>query len=262
MQEQKEGTRARIAYASETLTEAEKRYSQIEKEGLAITWACERFEQYPSVRLKAFILETDHKPLLPIMNGKDINQCPPRLQRLKIRLTRFHYHVQYVPRKDLTVADALSRCPMGNTGNNMANNIETYISAVTLAGIPASDALLADIRQATEKDAQLSKILEYIRERWPNSKNTNGTDCTSVFELLAYFSFVNGVLLRGDQILMPKKLQKEMLNKAYEGHLGAAKSKARARERIWWQGMNKAIDDMIDRCEVCAQFRHQQKENP
>ena len=155
MQEQKEGRRAPIANASRTLTEAEKRYSQIDKEGLAITWACERFERYLLRRQKAFILKTDHKPLLPIMNAKDINQCPKRLQRLEIRLTRFHYHVQYVPGKDLTVADALSRCPMANTSNNMANDIETYISAGTLAGLPAPDALFANIRQATEKDPQL-----------------------------------------------------------------------------------------------------------
>ena len=59
------------------------------------------------------------------------------------------------------------------------------------------------------------------------------------------FSCVNGVLLRRDQIVMPKKLQKEMLDKTHEGHLGAAKSKARAREHMWWQGMNAASARMF-----------------
>ena len=44
-----------------------------------------------------------------MMNAKDLNQCPPRLQRLKIRLARFNYQEQYVPGKELLVADALSR---------------------------------------------------------------------------------------------------------------------------------------------------------
>ena len=69
-----------------------------------------------------------------------------------VQLNRLHYRVQYVPGKDLTVADASSRCPMGNRSNNMANDIETYISAATLARLSASDELFADIRQATEKD--------------------------------------------------------------------------------------------------------------
>ena len=53
-----------------------------------------------------------------------------------------------------------------------------------------------------------------------------------------------------------------MLEKAHEGHLGVAKSKARAREHMWWPGMSRANDDMIVRCEVCAQFRHQQRKEP
>ena len=88
LQVQQNGRRAPIAYASCALSNAEKRYAQIEKEALAMTWACERFQQYLLGCDEPFTIETDHKPLLPIMNAKDLNQFPPRLQRLKIRLAR------------------------------------------------------------------------------------------------------------------------------------------------------------------------------
>ena len=50
-----------VAYASRALTDTKKRYSQIEKEVLAIVWACERFTGY--VLGKQIVLETDHKQL-------------------------------------------------------------------------------------------------------------------------------------------------------------------------------------------------------
>ncbi len=74
-----------VAYASRALSATETRYAQIEKELLAITYACERFHQF--VYGCAFTVETDHKPLVPIM-AKSLNDCPLRIQRMLIRLQK------------------------------------------------------------------------------------------------------------------------------------------------------------------------------
>ena len=65
-----------VAYASRALTDAETRYAQIEKELLAIVFACERFEPYVYGRDKVKV-DSDHKPLEYIFQ-KPLHSAPKR----------------------------------------------------------------------------------------------------------------------------------------------------------------------------------------
>ena len=69
-QQQDDGTLRPIAYISRALTATEQRYRQIEREALALTWACERLADY-LVGLQ-FHIETDHKPLVPLLGTKHL----------------------------------------------------------------------------------------------------------------------------------------------------------------------------------------------
>ena len=80
-----------LAYASHSMSNTERRYTQIEKEALASTWACEKFASY--VLGKTFEIETDHKTLAPLLGTKHLDTLPPRFLRFRLRLDRFSYSI-------------------------------------------------------------------------------------------------------------------------------------------------------------------------
>ena len=101
-----------VAFCSRLLSDTEQKWAQIEKECLAATWACERFQQF--LIGVSFILENDHKPLIPLLNSKELHLAPVRCQRMLMKLARFSLEAVYTPGKFMAVVDALSRAPDGN----------------------------------------------------------------------------------------------------------------------------------------------------
>ena len=82
LQKQPDNVWKPVVYASRTLTSAEQKYAQIEKEALAVTWSCERFNDYLLGTI--FHIHTDHKSLVPLLSTKNLDELPIRIQRFQM----------------------------------------------------------------------------------------------------------------------------------------------------------------------------------
>ena len=93
-----------IGYASTTFSDAETRYSTIERELVAIRWGIQTFRSF--LFGVQFILYTDHKPLVYLHNMSRENS---RLMRTINELEEFDFIIKYRPGKENSAADAMSR---------------------------------------------------------------------------------------------------------------------------------------------------------
>lgn len=98
-----------LAYYSRTLNSAERNYSTIEKELLAILDCVKHFRPY--LFGQKFVIETDHNPLVWLYK---IKEPTSRLITWKLKLEEFDFTIVYKKGKENRVADALSRIEINN----------------------------------------------------------------------------------------------------------------------------------------------------
>ena len=131
--------------------------------------------------------------------------------------------------------------------------LTTHVKAVT-EQLPASDKKLNEIRTATKEDELLQGVIETMKMGWPNHRKDCSDTAKSYWEYRSDLTVIDGILICGDRIVIPKKLRPEMLKRIHEGHLGMSKCKWRARQSICWPGMGKQIEEVVRKCETCARM--------
>ena len=149
---------------SHKLTDVERRYSQTEKEALALVWACERVNLY--VFGREFELETDHKPLKCIY-GKT-SKPSARIERWVLHQQGYDYKVVYRPGK-ANIGDTLSRLNQCTPCDVSGDKID-FVKMVAIESTPS--ALSAkQVKLESEKDPELISVRHYVTTRdWSKCK--------------------------------------------------------------------------------------------
>ena len=155
-----------IAYASRTLTQSEKGYSQLEKEALSLTFGVKKFHAFLYGR--RFTLVTDHKPLMTILgpNRGLPTLAAARLQRWAILLAAYQYDIEFRSTKEHSNADAFSRLPLKESEEIERISAMSVFNLTQIALLPVDTDKL---RQATNTDPVLSKVVMYTQRGWPTS---------------------------------------------------------------------------------------------
>jgi len=221
-----EGERV-IAYASRTLNGAEKNYSATELECLAVVWGIRHFRGY--LEGYEFTVVTDHQALRWLQK---LESPTGRLGRWMLELQQYNFNVKYRRGRLNRVADALSRLPA--------------VRAIRRPRCPWYYSQLQRVR------AQPDAHPEYTVRRGKLFRHILHT--TDFRETPARAQWKECV---------PKPERVTVLNRIHDhptaGHLGIAKTIARAAERYYWPRMFADIARYVRRCANCLAHKASQE---
>ncbi|XP_064475427.1 uncharacterized protein K02A2.6-like [Ornithodoros turicata] len=227
-QEDNEGNERPVAFASRTLGPAERNYSQLDKEGLAIVYAVVHFHMYLAGRHVQ--IYTDHKPLLGIPGTtKPVPQLTsPRMLRWCVKPAAYTYDLSYRPGKLNSNADILSRLPLPSTDDEPCHQADVLMfEALSRPPLTAEE-----ISSATQSDPVLSEVYTAI-------------EAGTLYELrdaqfrqfrarVTEFSFHRGCILRGSRVVIPQSKKKS----------GKAGVRVGARWSPWHRGYESLCSEL------------------
>lgn len=248
-----------VAYASRSLSPAEKKYSQIEKEALSLVFGVKKFHQYLWGR--QFNLITDHRPLLTLFGEhKGLpTMAAARIQRWAIILSAYDYHILYRQSEKHANADGLSRVPLPETKDAGTETVSAYIDALVCEHLEGAPLSARRIAKSTRTDSELSKLHRYIMEGWPKEIPE---ELKMFHKKKEELSVEQGCVLWGTRVIAPAKLRSAVLREIHAGHPGIVKMKAVARQYVWWPKIDIDIEKVCKECETCQLDHHMPRQVP
>ena len=187
-----DGSDQPIAYASRTLSPAEKNYRQVGKKALAMGYGVIKFHSYLYGR--EFLLQTDHKPLLGLL--KEDKQIPvmasARIQHWALTLSNYQYILEHRPGTKMGHADGMSRMsrlPSTDTPSEVPVPEEVILALNMLDESPVTAEKIA---QWTLKDPILVQVRQFVEQGWPSETDREFAPYSSRKEEL---SIQQGVLM-------------------------------------------------------------------
>ncbi|CAM5162642.1 unnamed protein product [Natator depressus] len=180
-----------VAFASRTLSNAERKYSTVKKETLACVWATEKWRTYPWGR--TLELCTDHSPLTTLLTTKGLGRAEYHIARWSARLLSFNEDLEYKPGNQNVVADCLSRPPLPSPdGPPEDEDVVVALITSTLTAVTREQ-----FQAACSACPIQQKLWEFLTKRWPSHPKNLDPVSLPYFRVRDELSLLDGCVLRG-----------------------------------------------------------------
>lgn len=240
-----------VDLSSRTLSEVESKYHQTELEALALVWAIEKRHYY--LYNCEFEVVTDNKAVQLIF-GKPTSVQKGRIGRWGLRLLPYRYKVIHQEGAN-NIADYLSRHPCQAIRNEYEDEAEQHVNMIVKSSVPKA-VKRSVIAKASRQDSRIQNAMVMLSGK----KGKADPIFDKIKEELTVTR--DGILLKSDRIVIPRSLQKIMVQIAHQGHQGIVKTKRLARRHIWFPRMDQLLENAVRDCKQCRINTKSTKLNP
>ena len=244
-----------VAYASRSLSEAEQNYANIERELLGVVFSLETFKHFTSGRQTNII--TDHKPLTSLFS-KCLANTSLRLARMMLCISDYDANVLYQKGSKMFLSDALSHLSSHNTRQGKQSEIKGLNISVHDVEMDVCETTLDKIHIHSKTDSTLSLVMHYILDGWPGNANECAEPAQPYFTYWEELTIVDGLLVKGNRIVVPTDMRHDCLETLHAPHLGLQKTLLRACTSVFLPGMAGDIKAQISNCSACHKFQTKQ----
>ena len=162
------------------------------------------------------------------------------------------------------MADTLSRACYEQISSDSTDDdleIEAQVHLIN-STLPISPEKYEKFVTETGKDSSLSQVMYLIQNGWPEEKQLLPGEVIEYWSVRDELSTSGGLVFRGERIVVPRVLRSDMLKLIHSSHLGVDKCRSRARDVLYWPGMNGQINDIVGKCGVCLTNKKSQPREP
>ena len=250
---------------SRHLTSAEGGYAAVEGEALAVVWCLKKARLF-LLGCPNLLLITDHRPLVKLFGDRELKDIAnPRLFRMKEKTLQYRFHVKYLPGKRNTAADTLSRYPSLRAepeadDEEFSNEMTVAMATATAAALADDDGVVVDeetIIMEAAKDATYRQLYSRVlKQDWPKSKALENVNLRPFFNVrerlattgqLVTYTFGEGHV----RLVVPEGLRDNVARNLHAGHQGLESMLRRARQAVYWPGIDGDLEYCRKRCKTC-----------
>ena len=115
---------------------------------------------------------------------------------------------------------------------------------------------------AANEFAKNTILKNKIIKGWPDNSCNCPVFLRDFWHYRDELSILDGLVLKGTRIIVPKSCKDELLKKLHEGHFGVEHTKLHTRDSVYWPHINRDIEDLVKSCEKCQEFSRRNNKDP